>query len=126
MEQREANFIHTQGSVKRVLRHGFDHGGLPDDEARTAIWGRYIPAAAGDIDVGTLVTMTEGFSPADIEYAARKASQSALENAVYSGEGDARGPLLEDYIAAIAATRATVSAEVAAEFWEDIETVGRL
>jgi len=34
--------------------------------------------------------------------------------------------LLDDYVAAISATRATVSAEVAAEFWEDIETVGRL
>ena len=29
-----------------------------------------------------LVEMTEGFSPADIEYAARKASQSALERAL--------------------------------------------
>lgn len=122
------NFIRALDSA--FLRHGrFDYVipiGLPDDEARTAIWGRYIPAAAGDIDISTLVTMTDGFSPADIEYAARKASQSALENAVYSGESDARGPLIEDYIAAIAATRATVSTEVAAEFWEDIETVGRL
>jgi transitional endoplasmic reticulum ATPase len=122
------NFIRSLDSA--FLRHGrFDYVipiGLPDEEARTAIWGRYIPAAAGDIDVSTLVTMTDGFSPADIEYAARKASQSALENAVYSGESHTRGPLLDHYIAAIAATRATVSAEVAAEFWEDIETVGRL
>ena len=112
------NFIRALDSA--FLRHGrFDYVipiGLPDEEARTAIWGRYIPAAAVDIDVSALVEMTDGFSPADIEYAARKASQSALENAVHSGEADARGPHMEDYIAAIAATRATVSPEVAAEF----------
>jgi hypothetical protein len=34
--------------------------------------------------------------------------------------------LLEDYVAAISATPATLSAEVAAEFWEDIETIWRL
>ena len=73
-----------------------------------------------------LVEMTEGFSPADIEYAARKASQAALENAVNAGSADPEGPFNDDYVAAISATRATVSAEVAAEFWEDIETVGRL
>jgi GNAT superfamily N-acetyltransferase len=122
------NFIRALDSA--FLRHGrFDYVipiGLPDEEARTAIWGRYIPAAAVDIDVSALVEMTDGFSPADIEYAARKASQSALENAVHSGEADARGPHMEDYTAAIAATRATVSPEVAAEFLEDIKTVGRL
>ncbi|MFC5789316.1 GNAT family N-acetyltransferase [Agromyces tardus] len=122
------NFIRSLDSA--FLRHGrFDYVipiGLPDEEARTAIWGRYIPAAAVDIDVSALVEMTDGFSPADIEYAARKASQSALENAVHSGEADARGPHMEDYTAAIAATRATVSPEVAAEFLEDIKTVGRL
>lgn len=112
------------------LRHGrFDYVipiGLPDDQAREAIWQRYIPAAAVGIDVKVLVEMTEGFSPADIEYAARKASQSALESAVASGADNPDGPFLTDYVAAISATRATVSAEVASEFWEDIENVGRL
>lgn len=122
------NFIRALDSA--FLRHGrFDYVipiGLPDAEARTAIWERYIPAAATGVDVAVLVEMTEGFSPADIEYAARKASQAALENAVYAGVEDAQGPLLGDYVAAIAATRTTVSAETAAEFLEDIETVGRL
>jgi transitional endoplasmic reticulum ATPase len=122
------NFIRSLDAA--FLRHGrFDYVipiGLPDEEAREAIWRRYIPPAAAAIDLGTLVEMTEGFSPADIEYAARKASQSALENAVYAGSNDPQGPFVEDYIAAISATRATVSAEVAREFWEDIENVGRL
>ncbi|NQX25925.1 GNAT family N-acetyltransferase [Microbacteriaceae bacterium VKM Ac-2854] len=122
------NFIRALDSA--FLRHGrFDYVipiGLPDAEARTAIWERYIPAAAVDIDLSVLVGMSEGFSPADIEYAARKASQAALESAVYAGGADARGPALDDYVAAIAATRTTVSAETAAEFLEDIKTVGRL
>lgn len=122
------NFIRALDAA--FLRHGrFDYVipiGLPDEQARWAIWERYIPDAAVDIDVRLLVEMTEGFSPADIEYAARKASQSALENAVSSGAEDPEGPFIEDYVAAISATRATVSAEVAKEFREDIETVGRL
>ena len=122
------NFIRALDAA--FLRHGrFDYVipiGLPDEQARRAIWHRYIPPAAVGIDVDKLVDMTEGFSPADIEYAARKASQSALENAVNAGSPDPEGPFIEDYVAAISATRATVSAEVAAEFWEDIDTVGRL
>ena len=38
---------------------------------------------------------------------------------------DPRGPFMVDYIAAISTTRATVSSEVAAEFLDDIQTVGR-
>lgn len=126
------NFIRSLDAA--FLRHGrFDYVipiGLPDEQARDAIWRRYIPAAAVAVDVAELVAMTDGFSPADIEYAARKASQSALENAVdsaaRSGAGEPEGPFMDDYTAAIASTRATVSAQVAADFLEDIETVGRL
>jgi transitional endoplasmic reticulum ATPase len=63
------NFIRALDAA--FLRHGrFDYVipiGLPDEEARHAIWQRYIPAAAVDIDLKMLVEMTEGFSPADIE-----------------------------------------------------------
>ncbi|WP_374976849.1 ATP-binding protein [Microbacterium trichothecenolyticum] len=122
------NFIRSLDAA--FLRHGrFDYVipiGLPDQQARDAIWRRYIPEAAVGIDVPELVAMTDGFSPADIEFAARKASQSALENAVDSGLSEPEGPFMDDYTAAIAGTRATVSAQVAADFLEDIETVGRL
>lgn len=121
------NFIRALDAA--FLHHGrFDYVipiGLPDDQARSAIWERYIPDAAVGVDPVPLVQMTEGFSPADIEYAARKASQSALENAMKSGRTDPQGPFMDDYIAAIAGTRATVSAEVAEQFREDIENVGR-
>ncbi len=122
------NFIRSLDAA--FLRHGrFDYVipiGLPDRQARDAIWRRYIPDAAVDIEVAELVEMTDGFSPADIEFAARKASQSALENAVDSGDAEPAGPFMADYTSAIAGTRATVSAEVTADFLEDIETVGRL
>lgn len=121
------NFIRALDAA--FLRHGrFDYVipiGLPDEQARTAIWQRYVPDASVGVDIPTLVTMTAGFSPADIEYAARKASQAALEKAVMSESADPRGPFMVDYIAAISTTRATVSSEVAAEFLDDIQTVGR-
>jgi len=98
------------------LRHGrFDYVipvGAPDAAARAAIWRRYIPAGVlGRIDVDTLVEASELFTPADIEFAARKGSQRALEVAVYGDEQDrpeVRGPAIVD------------------EFTEDIATIARL
>ncbi|TXN32803.1 ATP-binding protein [Lacisediminihabitans profunda] len=125
------NFIRALDSA--FLRHGrFDYVipiGLPDEAARRSIWERYIPeAAAGSIDLESLVRRTDGFSPADIEFAARKASQGALEKAFYrSGADDgATGPVTEDYLEAVAATRATVSQDVGNEFLQDIELLARL
>ncbi len=122
------NFIRALDAA--FLRHGrFDYVipiGLPDEKAREAIWHRYLPEAAVGVELATLVAMSEGFSPADIEYAARKASQSALEQAVYANAEPLLGPTTADYVAAIASTRATVSPGVVAEFAEDIETVGRM
>lgn len=125
------NFIRSLDSA--FLRHGrFDYVipiGLPDEEARRSIWSRYIPDAVLDrIDVEALVAATAGFSPADIEYAAQKASQRALEQAVDAeGAGTApEGPRTDDYRAAIADTRATVSPEVAEAFLEDIDLIARL
>ncbi|WP_150954636.1 ATP-binding protein [Microbacterium testaceum] len=122
------NFIRSLDAA--FLRHGrFDYVipiGLPDPQARDAIWSRYIPDSAKDIHVVRLVEMTEGFSPADIEFAARKASQSALEEAVDDADDNSQGPRMKHYLSAIAGTRATVSDEVARDFLDDIETVGRL
>ncbi|NRG41059.1 GNAT family N-acetyltransferase [Rathayibacter sp. VKM Ac-2835] len=123
------NFIRSLDSA--FLRHGrFDYVvpiGLPDVGARTAIWERYIPqTAAGTVDIDLLAARTEGFSPADIEYAARRASQSALESAVYVEVERRVGPTTQEYLDAIATTRTTVSAQVASEFLDDIATLGRL
>jgi transitional endoplasmic reticulum ATPase len=76
-----------------------------------------------------LVTRTEGFSPADIEHAAQKASQSALERALVAGmlhdPADVAGPTTEDFVVAISETRATVSADTAASFLVDIGQLAR-
>lgn len=123
------NFIRALDSA--FLRHGrFDYVipiGLPDAAARAAIWERYIPTvAAASVDLGRLVDASDGFSPADIEYAARRASQTALERAVYSRESDLEGPTTAEYTEAIAATRTTVSQKVTQEFREDIAALGRV
>ena len=125
------NFIRALDPA--FLRHGrFDYVipiGLPDGAARLAIWQRYVPAAVADtVDLGLLVERTAGFSPADIEFAARKAAQAAFEKAIARGadEGAAGGPSTADYLEAIGATRPTVSPEIAAEFLEDIELLARV
>lgn len=126
------NFVRALDEA--LLRHGrFDYVipiGLPDDDARGSIWTRYIPAAArGDIDLAAVVAASAGFSPADIEYAARRASQSAFEQALRDGDEVAparRGPVTQDYLDAVAGTRATVSGQQATQFHEDIESIGRL
>lgn len=132
------NFIRALDSA--FLRHGrFDYVipiGLPDEEARTAMWHRFIPAhVVATIDVAALVEASSGFSPADIEFAARSASQRALEKAMFDdGAGPAgapgtgapeRGPVSADYLETIAETRATVSDAVAADFLEDIDALAR-
>lgn len=123
------NFIRSLDSA--FLRHGrFDYVipiGLPDAAAREAIWTRYIPdSVEGTVDVAAIVSASDGYSPADIEFAARKASQGALEQSVFGDSGTSIvGPSTSDYLAAIAETRATVSAVVAQEFCEDIELLAR-
>jgi transitional endoplasmic reticulum ATPase len=116
------------------LRHGrFDYVipiGAPDATAREAIWRRYIPAGVLDrIDLERLVEASELFTPADIEFAARKGSQRALETAVYGdddGGAESRGPTTADYEAALAETRPTLTKAIVDDFTQDIETIARL
>jgi transitional endoplasmic reticulum ATPase len=124
------NFIRALDPA--FLRHGrFDYVipiGAPDPAARAAIWRRYIPGGVRDgVDLDALVTESDLFTPADIEFAARKGSQRALETAVY-GDGAERppGPTTDDYRAALAETRPTLTKAILYEFTEDIETIGRL
>ncbi len=125
------NFVRALDDA--FLRHGrFDYVipiGLPDDEARRAIWGRYIPAGVVErIDLAVLVDASVGLTPADIEYAARRASQEALARDLRSEVDPGVGNELttDDYVLALAATRATVPPETAQQFVEDIESIARL
>jgi ribosomal protein S18 acetylase RimI-like enzyme len=119
------NFIRALDDA--FLRHGrFDYVipiGLPDQDARLAIWRKFIPDSAPALDLNQLVERSQGFSPADIEFSARRASQTAFEKAIGGGEG--RGPNLADYLEAIATTKTTVSLEVAEAFRQDIENLAR-
>jgi transitional endoplasmic reticulum ATPase len=124
------NFIRALDPA--FLRHGrFDYVipvGPPDATAREAIWRRYLPEAVRDeVDVDALVAGTELFTPADIEFAARKGSQLALEAMVYGGDdARTRRPTTEDYQAAIAQTRPTLTPTMVREFEEDIQALARL
>lgn len=139
------NFIRALDDA--FLRHGrFDYVipiGLPDATARRAIWTRYIPdTMVANIDLDTLVERSSGLTPADIEYAARRASQSALARALEDGTatpaesggdsgasmrtGATRDLTTDDYVEALRATRATVSEEAVREFREDVQTIARL
>lgn len=124
------NFIRSLDSA--FLRHGrFDYVipiGLPDADARTAMWHRFVPSTvAKHLDIVALVEASKGFSPADIEFAARSASQRALEKAMFDDVPPAarRGPVTADYLETIAETKATVSEDVAADFLEDIDALAR-
>ncbi len=123
------NFVRALDAA--FLRHGrFDYVlpiGLPDAEAREAIWSRYIPADyVARVDVDLLVEESDGLTPADIEYAARRASQEALARSLREDEGEGSVLGTTDYTRALANTRATVSPEAIAEFTEDIDTLARL
>ena len=101
-----------------------------DATARYAIWQRYIPDSVTTlVDLDALVEASNLFTPADIEFAARKASQRAMESAVYAqadAGGQARGPRTDDYLVAIGETRSTLTDAMVAEFNEDIERIARL
>jgi transitional endoplasmic reticulum ATPase len=126
------NFIRALDPA--FLRHGrFDYVipvGAPDAEARAAIWRRYIPEPVlRRIELDRLVDASDLFTPADIEFAARKGSQRALETAVYGDleeQPQTGGPTTEDYMAALSETRPTLSTTIVDEFTEDIAKIARL
>ncbi|WP_449277900.1 ATP-binding protein [Leucobacter sp. GX24907] len=127
------NFV--RGLDSAFLRHGrFDYVlpiGLPDAEAREAIWRRYVPEEISvEVDFAALVERSEGLTPADIEYAARRASQEALARVLRGAEEiDSEAPAelaTDDYLAALSVTRATVSDAEQSAFLEDIDRLARL
>jgi hypothetical protein len=92
--------------------------GPPDREARGAMWRRYVEEITDEeVDISTLVDATELFTPADIEFAARKAAQRAFEREHF--ERDARRATTHDFLAAIEQTRPTLAREIVEGFEED-------
>lgn len=97
--------------------------GTPDEAARSAIWARYADADA--VDVREIVLASASFTPAEIEHAARQASQASFERAVFDGS-EGTGPTTADYLAAIAAAKPSVTDEVRAAFAADVDDLARL
>ena len=92
--------------------------GPPDREARLAIWRRYVEEITDEeVDVSALVDATELFTPADIEFAARKAAQHAFEREHF--ERVATRATTQDFLAAIGQTRPTLAQDIVEEFEED-------
>ncbi|MFJ1606867.1 ATP-binding protein [Streptomyces sp. NPDC088253] len=93
--------------------------GPPDAAAREAIWRRYLGRAADGVGLHRLVEASEMFTPADIEFAARKGAQAAFEREITDRQGTPADT--EDYLAAIVDTRPSLTEQALAEFQEDIE-----
>ena len=98
--------------------------GPPDPAARAAIWSRYLGRAADAVDVAALVEASEMFTPADIEYAARKGAQAAFEREVMHHAGTPTST--QDYLEAIADTRPSLTEQARLEFDQDIERYARM
>jgi transitional endoplasmic reticulum ATPase len=89
--------------------------GPPDEETRAAIWSRYTDEITDEqIDIEALVEASEMFTPADIEFAARKAAQRAFEREHF--EGATHRARTEDFSRAIKQVRPTLTSEMLEAF----------
>ncbi|WP_328911882.1 MULTISPECIES: ATP-binding protein [unclassified Streptomyces] len=98
--------------------------GPPDPAARAAIWQRYLGPVADGVELQRLVAASEMFTPADIEFAARKGAHAAFEREVVDRQDAPAGT--DDYLTAIADTRPTLTEQALTEFHEDIERYVRM
>lgn len=110
------------------LRHGrFDYVlpiGPPDSEARAAMWTRATDQAGAEaVDVPSLVAASDGFTPADIGFAAQQVAQTTFEATLSSGHR-VRGTT-RDYLAAVALTRPTLAPADVERFAQDIAAYQR-
>ncbi len=109
------------------LRHGrFDYVlpiGPPDDMAREAMWRRHLQVASTGLEPTRLVAASDGFTPADIEHAARTAAQRIFERTMESGSRCTAE--IEDYLDATSQVRPTLTHNMIHSFHEDIDAHAR-
>jgi GNAT superfamily N-acetyltransferase len=98
--------------------------GPPDATARAAIWARYLGSATDSVDVDALVAATEMFTPADIEFAARKGAQLGFEREIEFRRGEPA--CTKDYLTAVQETRPSLTEAMLDEFSDDIAQRTRL
>lgn len=132
-EQDERLLICATNSVRDLdtafLRHGrFDYVipvGPPDDEARQAIWDRYLAAVPhADLDMAAIVERSRLFTPADIEFASRRTAQLVFERVMF--EHGEELTTTADVVRGIGQTRRTLTTEMVAQFEQDIKDYARL
>ncbi len=114
---------------KAFVRHGrFDYlipVGPPDADARRAIWERYLTTIPHeDLDLDEVVKASTLFTPADIEFAARRTAQLLFERVSLTAGGERA--TTADLLDAVAETRPTLTAQIVAEFEQDIADYARL
>jgi transitional endoplasmic reticulum ATPase len=98
--------------------------GPPDEEARQAIWERYVGEISDEpIDLSALVAASGLFTPADMEFAARKAAQRAFEREHF--EGISRRATEAEFLQAIGDTRPTLTEEIVDSFRQDTARFAR-
>jgi transitional endoplasmic reticulum ATPase len=132
-EQEERLLICATNSVRALdsafLRHGrFDYVipvGPPDAAAREAIWDRYLSAIPhGELDMTAVVEESRLFTPADIEFAARRTAQLVFERVMF--ERGAEQAATADILHAISQTRRTLTSDLVTDFEQDIEHYARV
>ena len=112
------------GLRDRLGARGILPVGPPDADAREAIWTRYVDEITDeDVDIAALVAASELFTPADSEFAARKAAQRAFQREHLGGAG--HRARTEDFLACIAETRPSLSEEIVAGFDADVREFAR-
>src|SRR5690242_510303 len=132
-EQDERLLICATNSVRALdsafLRHSrFDYVipvGPPDPAAREAIWDRYLAAIPhGELDMAAIVEESRLFTPADIEFAARRTAQLAFERVLF--EHGQEQVTTADVLHAVGQTRRTLTPELVTEFEQDIQDYARV
>ena len=93
--------------------------GSPDAEGRADLAAEFLPIG----DINEVSGLTAGFTPADFALVAQRSAQLAFERALDGGE---TGVTVADVLAAIAATRPSVSPEATEQFEREAKAYARL
>jgi SpoVK/Ycf46/Vps4 family AAA+-type ATPase len=98
--------------------------GPPDEEARRAIWNKFVRDITDEeVDLDDLVEASDRYTPADIEFAARKAAHTAFEREHF--DNVSHRATTDDFLVAIRANKATVTEDMVEGFRRDADQFTR-
>src|SRR6266567_2766457 len=99
--------------------------GPPGTAARHAIWDAYLTTIPhGELDMDAIVEQSRLFTPADIEFAARRTAQLVFERVMFAGGEELA--VTADILRGLGETRRTLTPETVAEFEQDITDYARV